>query len=68
MSVGESDVHGDLWVKRIREEHERLGADCPCGNNKPDITCPECGSVMRWSHIVNRYSCSNYGGCENAPG
>lgn len=68
MRTEESDTHGDLWFTRIKAEHDRLGEDCPCGNNKPDIECPECGSRMGWSHTVNRYSCSNYGGCEYAPG
>ena len=29
----ETDVHGDAWGARLRAEHERLGADCPCGNS-----------------------------------
>lgn len=30
--VSQETAHGDAWAARIRAEHERLGADCPCGN------------------------------------
>jgi len=27
---GETDVHGNTWVARIRAAHDRLGDACPC--------------------------------------
>lgn len=34
--ISNETAHGDAWLARIRAEHERLGADCPCGNGKDD--------------------------------
>ena len=33
--ISSETAHGDVWVARIRAQHEALGADCPCGNGSP---------------------------------
>ena len=37
----ETDIHGDAWVARIREQHDKAGTACPCGHGATtDLALP----------------------------
>jgi len=43
-----ADIHGDAWVARLRAEHGRLGARCPCSH-----PCKACDAGHRPATLPN---------------
>ncbi len=56
--ISSESAHGDEWTARIRAEHDRLGAACPCGNGHDlaEVWCSKCAEPA----IVEGYCGKHY--------